>query len=170
MTYTEKDYEKHIEDKLKDSSYYSIINTEYNKELCLIPKDILNFIKNSQPKEFEKLSDQYGSDTEEKLLKNASNEIQSRGVIDVLRKGIKDRGAFFDLVYFEPNSGLNPDTRELYRKNIFTVIRQVKYSTQNNKSIDMVLFINGIPIVTIELKNSLTGQKTIHAIRQYIND
>ena len=132
MTYTEKDYEKHIENKLNDSQYHSLINTEYDKELCLVPKDILNFIKNSQPKEFEKLSDQYGSDTEEKFLNRLSNEINSRGIINVLRKGIKDRGASFDLVYFEPNSGLNPDTRELYRKNIFTVIRQVKYSTQNN--------------------------------------
>lgn len=170
MTYTEKDYEKHIETKLKDIQYISLNNTTYDKVLCLAPKDVLNFIKNSQPKSFEKLSDQYGSDTEEKLLNRLSNEINSRGVIDVLRKGIKDRGASFDLVYFEPNSGLNPETKELYQQNIFTVIRQVKYSTQNEKSIDMVLFVNGIPIVTIELKNSLTGQKTIHAIRQYIND
>ena len=118
MTYTETDYEKHIEEKLKDSQFFLFNNTTYDKKLCLVPNDILNFIKNSQPKSFEKLSDQYGSDTEEKLLKRLSNEINSRGVIDVLRKGIKDRGASFDLVYFEPNSGLNPETRELYQQNI----------------------------------------------------
>ena len=115
MTYTETDYEKHIESELINSQYQSSNNTEYDKELCLVPKDILNFIKNSQPKIFEKLTEQYGSDTEEKLLKKISSEIETRGVIDVLRKGIKDRGAVYDLVYFEPNSGLNPDTRELYR-------------------------------------------------------
>lgn len=170
MSYTEKDFEKHIEKELNNSNYISLDKKEFNKELCLIPKDLISFIKKTQPKVFEKLYEQYKEDTEKKLLKWISSEISSRGVVDVLRNGVKDRGSLFDLVFFEPNSGLNPDIEELYLNNIFTIIRQLNYSTQNNNSVDIVLFLNGIPLITIELKNSLTGQRSIHAIKQYIND
>ena len=91
---------------------------------------MINFIKNTQPKIYEDLIEQYKDDTG-KLLKWISSEISSRGVIDVLRKGIKDRGSFFDLAYYEPNSGLNPDIENLFNQNIFTLIRQLKYSSEN---------------------------------------
>lgn len=110
---------------------------------------------------------QYGPETEKKLLNRISSEIAKRGVIDVLRKGVKDRGCEFSLVYFQPKSGLNPDHQNLYKKNKFSVIRQLKYSLHNENSIDMGIFVNGIPIIMLELKNKLTGQTYFDAIKQW---
>ena len=113
----------------------------YDKNHCSIPKDLLGFIMDTQPKQYEKLETQYGPQTKEKLLKRISDEIEKRGLIDVLRRGVKDRGSNFRLVYFEPKSGLNPEHRELYTQNRFTVVRQLKFSQRNEKSIDMGLFV-----------------------------
>jgi len=84
-----------------------------------------------------------------------NDEISRRGVIDVLRNGFKDRGCSFSMVYFEPNSGLNLEHRELYLKHRRSLIRQLKYSLKNENSIVMALFLNGIPLLTMELKNQL---------------
>jgi len=167
---TEKKFEDHIEQSLNSSGYQSVSPLLYDKDLCLIPNVLSEFIQTSQPKTFEKLSLQYGDQTESKLIKRISSEIEKRGVIDVLRRGVKDRGSNFDLVYFEPKSGLNVDHQDLYKQNKFSVVRQLKYSNLNENSIDMGLFINGIPIVMLELKNSLTGQTVEHGIKQWMND
>ena len=167
---TEKKFEDHIEQSLNSSGYRSHSPLLYDKKLCLIPNVILDFIQQSQTKTYEKLTLQYGTQTESKLLNRISNEIERRGVIDVLRKGVKDRGCDFDLVYFEPKSGLNIEHQDLYKLNQFSVVRQLKYSTQNENSIDMGLFINGIPIVMMELKNSLTGQTVEHGVQQWKRD
>ncbi|KKL11552.1 hypothetical protein LCGC14_2544690, partial [marine sediment metagenome] len=169
---TEKRYEKHIEDYLvstddKGLKYHSIHYTEYDNILCLIPTEVIEFIKTTQETEYEKLTQQYGADADSKLQKRLSNELSSRGVIDVLRNGIKDRGASFSLIYFEPKSGLNLEHRAKYLQNRFSIVRQLHYSKDSEKSIDIVLFINGIPIISIELKNQLTGQTIKNADRQY---
>ena len=80
---------------------------------------------------------------------------------------MKDRGSAFKLTYFRPSSGMNPDHRRLYQTNRFTLIRQLKYSQKNENSVDMALFLNGLPLVTMELKNSLTGQVVTDAEKQY---
>ncbi len=167
MSYSEKNLEEHIERNLINGGFNSLLYTEYDRINCVIPFDLIEFIKDTQLKVYNKLVDQYGIDTDTKLILRLTNEISSRGVIDVLRKGIKDRGCHFSLIYFEPKSGLNPEHQELYKKNRFTSIRQLHYSTKNNNSLDMVLFINGIPIVTMELKNQLTGQTIIDSEKQY---
>ena len=94
-------------------------------------------------------------------------QIERRGVLDVLRKGVKDRGCNFNLTYFRPSSGMNPDHQRLHALNRFALVRQLKYSQQNEKSLDMALFLNGLPLVTMELKNSLTGQVVTDAEKQY---
>ena len=101
------------------------------------------------------------------MLKRLSAEIERRGALEVLRDGIKDSGVKFQLAYFRPASGLNEDTRLLYQANIFSVVRQLHYSTRNENSLDLVIFLNGIPIFTAELKNPLSGQNIEDAIRQY---
>ena len=106
----------------------------------------------------------------EQFLKRLAAEIERRGALDVLRNGIKDSGCKFRLAYFRPASGLNEETLRLYEANIFSVVRQLRYSTKNDKSLDLVLFLNGIPIFTAELKNPLTGQTVEDAIRQYKTD
>lgn len=170
QSYLEKDFEEHITEYLCDSGYKQLKPADYDKKLCLIPEEVLKFIQETQPKEYEKLYKQYQADTSNKLLQRLSSEIESKGALHVLRKGIKDRGSSFKLAFFKPASGMNPEHKELYNKNRFTVIRQLKYSLRNENSIDLVLFLNGIPIITSELKNSLTGQFVEQAIKQYKND
>ena len=169
-TYTETDFEDHIEGYLNQSGYQSLQSTDYDKSLCLIPNETLKFIQDTQPEEYQKLERQHGEDTPQKLTLRISNQIKSRGVLDVLRKGIKDRGCSFDLTYFQPSSGMNPTHKKLYNQNRFSLIRQLHYSQRNEKSLDMTLFLNGLPLVTMELKNSLTGQTVTDAEKQYRTD
>ncbi len=170
MIYTEKDFEDHIELKLVESGYKTHKIDSFRKDLCLISDDLIGFIKDTQPKEFKKLSNQYGIQTEGKLLKRISDEIEKRGLVEVIRKGVKDRGSNFRLAFFEPKSGLNPEHQELYKKNRFTIVRQLKYSMINENSVDMALFLNGIPFSVLELKNSSTGQFHSDAEKQFKED
>ena len=165
--YTEQNFEDHIEQHLTQSDYQSLQPTDYHKSRCLIPNETLQFIQDTQPEVYQRLERQYGADTPAKLLDRLSREIQRRGVLDVLRKGIKDRGCDFTLTYFRPSSGMNLDHHRLYDKNRFSLVRQLRYSEKNEKSLDMVLFLNGLPLVTMELKNSLTGQVVTDAEKQY---
>jgi len=166
----EKRFETYIEKSLNNQGYKSLSYTDYDRTLCLIPSEIIGFVKDSQPKEYENLELQYGSETDIKLCKRLTEEIKNRGLIDVLRIGIKDRGSNISLVYFEPNSGLNLEHKELYKKNRISLVRQVRYSVKNENSIDMVLFLNGIPLITMELKNQLTGQNYKNSELQYRKD
>ena len=166
-TYTETDFENHIESQLNQSGYLSLPQADYDKDFCLIPHEVLQFIQATQPKEYQRLRRQYGAETSQKLLRRISKVIANRGVLEVLRNGVKDRGTTLKLTYFCPSSGLNPDHREDYTENQFALIRQLKYSQRNEKSLDMVLFLNGLPLVTMELKNSLTGQVVTDAEKQY---
>ena len=169
-TYDEEDFEDHIEAHLNQSGYRTRRTVHYNKRLCLIHSETLRFIQETQPNEYQKLERQYGTETPAKLLDRVSKQIERRGVLDVLRNGVKDRGCHFNLTYFRPSSGMNPDHQELYDKNRFSLIRQLRYSQKNEKSVDMALFLNGLPLVTMELKNSLTGQTVIDAEKQYRTD
>ncbi len=171
MTYTERNFEEHIEKFFKSKSFNSYKSEEfYNKKFCLVPKDLFTFLEKTQTKKLDLLKKQYGDDFEEKFINYLYKEIDERGVIDVLRKGIKNSGQKIDLIYFEPNSGLNKDLEAKYKNNIFSIIRQLKFLEDTQHSIDIVLFVNGLPIITIELKNSLTGQSAIDAVKQYIED
>ena len=166
-TYQEEDFEDHIEAHLNRSGYHSRQPATYNRNLCLIPGETLRFIQETQLNEYQRLEIQYGRDTLTKLLNRVSKEIERRGVLDVLRKGVIDRGCRFNLTYFRPSSGMNPDRQKLYAQNRFSLVRQLKYSQKNEKSVDMALFLNGLPLVTMELKNSLTGQTVTDAEKQY---
>ena len=168
--YTEEDFEDHIEAHLNRSGYRSRQPATYNRNLCLIPGEMLRLIRDTQLEEYQRLERQYGEGTPVKLLNRVSKEIERRGVLDVLRKGVRDRGCYFDLTYFRPSSGMNPDRRRLYAQNRFSLVRQLKYSQRNEKSVDMALFLNGLPLVTMELKNSLTGQMVTDAEKQYRGD
>ena len=167
---TEKRFEAHIEASLIQQGYSTIASNEYDKTLCLIPNEVIGFLKRTQPKDWAKLETHYGSDAETKILKRINIEIANRGTINVLRTGIKDLNARFNLVYFEPKSGLNQEHLRLFKENQLSVVRQLFYSNKNKNSMDMVLFINGIPIITMELKNKLTNQNIIHSQNQYKRD
>ncbi len=170
QTYKEQDFEEHIEGHLLNSGYHKRQPEDYDKKLCLIPEEVLTFIQDSQPKEYKKLQKQYGADTTDKLCQRLAKEIANKGALPVLRKGIKDMGSKFRLAYFKPSSGMNPEHQKLYAKNRFSIVRQLKYSKKNENSLDITIFLNGIPIITTELKNSLTGQFVENAMKQYRQD
>jgi type I restriction enzyme R subunit len=147
-------------------------NSCYDKDLCLIPEDLIGFIKESQPKKYDALCDQYGANTDAKLVELVADNINKSKLktLQVLREKVKDRGQYLDLVYFKPSHSKTSEHLQGYLKNKLSIIRQLKYSKKNEKSIDIVLFVNGLPVVTMELKNALTGQYLHNAIKQYIED
>ncbi len=147
--------------------YHKRSPEDYDKVLCLLPRDALDFIYATQPKEWDKFKKQYGNEAKDKFLQRLAHEIQHRGTLDVLRKGIKANGCKFQLAYFRPASGLNEAVQRLYAGNIFSVVRQLKYSKKNENSLDLVLFLNGLPVITAELKNPLMGQTVQDAVKQY---
>jgi type I restriction enzyme, R subunit len=150
--------------------YLSHTPEDYDRDLCLLPSDAIDFVLATQPKEWAKLKQRYGDRVREQFLQRLTAEIKKRGALDVLRQGIRDSGCKFQLAYFRPASGLNEETQRLYAGNLFALVRQLRYSTKNENSLDLVLFLNGIPIFTSELKNPLTGQSVKDAIAQYKND
>lgn len=172
----ESHFEEHITKYLTKnivgefSEYTQQDTSVYDKDLCLIPSDLIAFIKDTQPKKYEALQVQYGGLVDEKIIYRVSQELSRKKTLHVLREKVTDRGQKLDLVYFKPNHDKSPEHQEWYDKNRLTIIRQLKYSNNNNNSIDLVLFVNGMPVVTIELKNALTGQYLLNAIKQYMED
>ena len=129
----EIEMENIIEDYLvKENDYINRKYTEYDKELCIDPDLVLKFIYATQPQEWEKLKQQHGVRVKEKFLKRLSNEIERRGTLEVLRKGIKDYGSHFDLFYARPASKMNKTYQKLFHANLWSVMRQVHFSTKNN--------------------------------------
>lgn len=167
---TEKRFEDHIENALIAQGYQTALPTDYDKPTCQLPEVLLAFIQATQPKMYEKLEMQFGTDTAGRLCKLIHVQIGKRGIVDVLRNGIETRGCAFDLVYFSPKSNLNPEHQELYAQNQLTVVRQLRYSSKDEKSIDLAIFLNGLPIITAELKNHFTGQSIVDAEKQYQQD
>lgn len=161
-------FEEYIEEQLVNlHKFRSRVASNYDKVLCMDTELVLEFIKTTQLKSFEKLTEQYGSEVDKEFLKRLDNEIDKRGLLDVMRSGITDRGVSFKLAFWKPENNLNKEAEYNYKNNIFSVIRQLKYSIKNEYSIDTVLFLNGLPIFTVELKNQLTNQTVWDAIQQY---
>ena len=151
--------------------YRKRLPEQYDRTMCLLPRDVIDFVLATQPREWEKLKQHHGASLTEQFLKRLAAEIERRGGLDVLRNGIKDSGCKFRLAYFRPASGLNEETRRLHAANLFSIVRQLHYSLKDDgKSLDLALFLNGIPIFTAELKNPLNGQSVEDAIRQYKSD
>jgi len=171
--YTEIRFEEWIEQSLMKNGYHrnfthsNEFSSLYDKELCSIGEEVLEFIKSTQKEEYDKLNSSMDVLTDTHILKTIDKTVKERGIIHTLRNGINTRGCGFQLVYFKPKSSLNPTHHELFSKNRFTVVRQLHYSKQNTNSIDMVIFINGIPIITMELKNQMSGQNITNSENQY---
>jgi len=147
-------------------------SADYDADLCLDPDVAVAFVQATQPREWAKLKKVYGNDARDRFVHRLAGEVERRGTLDVLRKGVKDRGAKIRLVYFRPASSLNPELQTRHQANLFTVVRQLEYSVkdeghQHCQSLDVALFLNGLPLFTAELKNPLTGQTYPDAVRQY---
>ena len=131
---------------------------DYDRALCLLPADVVDFLLATQPKEWKKLEQHHGADLKPRFLGRLSREMARRGALDVLRNGVKDSGCKFRLAYFRPASGLNEELQRLHAANLFAVVRQLRFSGHDEQSLDLALFLNGIPIFTAELKNPSTAR------------
>ncbi|AEE92345.1 putative type I restriction-modification system (HsdR) [Tepidanaerobacter acetatoxydans Re1] len=167
---SEKGFEEYIEEHLLNSGYIKGNPADYNREFALDAKILFEFLEDTQPKKMDKLKEIYKDQHRFKILSRLNRELNNRGMIDVLRHGIKDYGVYLDLAYFQPASKLNEEIVRLYEKNRISVTRQVRYSTKSENSIDMLICVNGLPAVVLELKNPFTGQTYEDAIMQYKQD
>ena len=165
-------FEEHIEYFLTQEAkeYKTVSNKDYDHDLCLIPDEVISFVKKTQSKQYEALQKQYGSNVDTKIVENLAKNIAKNNTIDVLRNGINDRGQRLYFTFFKPSNNKTPEHEQWYNDNSLSLVRQLFYSKKNKNSIDIVLFINGIPVVTIELKNALTNQNHHNAIKQYMQD
>jgi type I restriction enzyme R subunit len=168
---TEQTFEEAIESNLLEYGGYSKGNSiDFDAQLGLFPSGIINFLKQSQPKSWEKIANIHTEEVEKKVIQRLVKEIDLRGVLDVIRKGFTDYGVKFQMAYFKPESTLNPEALELYNTNHLTVTRQLFYERVGRNSLDMTLSLNGLPIATIELKNQFSGQSVENAKKQYVYD
>ncbi|MFB9148973.1 type I restriction endonuclease subunit R [Roseovarius ramblicola] len=133
---------------------------------------LFRFLRTTQPEAWQTLEDHYSAQAEAEVLKRLDKALKDNPTHVVLRDGIKlVPNIRFALCFFKPASNLNPDLTRLYEANILSVMRQVHYSAKDpKKSIDIVTFVNGIPVATLEVKNLLTGQNVRHAEKQYRQD
>ena len=143
---------------------------DYDREHCLDLVQLSAFLQQTQPETAGLLSLEEDSPTRRKFLARVQGEINKRGTIDLLRKGLKHQSHRLDLFYGTPSAD-NVAARQLYRQNRFSVTRQLHYSGDNAQlALDLCLFINGLPVATFELKNSLTKQTVSDAVEQYKRD
>lgn len=169
---------KHTEDRLEDAIEYQFIDkdcyqkgvsADYEPERALEPARVIAFIEKTQSKIWQTLKGIHGDDTEKVVLDDLCKTLETQGMLNVLRYGFKSYGKKLKVAYFAPSTQLNADTLDLYKANALSVTRQLYFSDKDKKSLDIVLFLNGLPIVTIELKNSLSGQTVEKAKTQYKN-
>ena len=166
--YTEKRFEQDIEFFLTTQGGYIKGNPKaFNRELALDVDTFVSFIKTSQPKVWERYVKIYGADSEKQVVERFCREVKMVGLLRVHRQGFTDRGIKFRAVFWKPETSINENTVQQYASNVLHCTRQLHYSLMNQNSIDIVLFVNGIPVVSMELKCQFTGQSTANAIQQY---
>lgn len=164
----EKRFEQDIEEYLiTEGGYEKGDPRKFDRKLALDTETFLKFIKISQPKQWERYEKIYGTASEKQVVERFCREVKMVGLLQVLRQGFTDRGVKFRAVYWKPETSINTTTQEQFAANILHCTRQLHYSLSNENSIDIVLFVNGIPVVSMELKCQFTGQSTANAIEQY---
>ncbi|QGQ97548.1 type I restriction endonuclease subunit R [Paenibacillus psychroresistens] len=165
----ERSFQSLIKDYLiAENGYIESLNIGYDQKLALDVDQLFSFLETSQYQQMNKLKEIYKTNYTSKVLNNLERELRTRGSIDVLKHGIKDYGVKLNLAYFKSPTDFNPDQAKLYQKNILSVTEELIYN--EDKRIDLVIFLNGVPIITIELKNAFTGQTYKNAITQYKQD
>ncbi len=148
--------------------YIARKSDDFNLSYVLDKALLEQFIRESQPDVWKKLEKEFPSNTIEAVANEFSKLRDKRGILNLIREGFVLQGASIKFIAFKPSSGLNPEHLRKYEANRFSIIRQVHYSSAwPDKSLDLVIGINGIPIITLELKNEFTGQNVTHAVEQY---
>ena len=149
--------------------YEQGVSADYSKDYALDTARVKRFLLSTQKKKVDNTACFASEISERKFFTELAKQLANRGVTDVLRKGFRYISELFDMYYPLP-SELNPTAQELYKKNIFCVTRQLFYSKENQNSIDVMISLNGLPLMTLELKNHYTGQTIENAVRQYQTD
>jgi type I restriction enzyme, R subunit len=174
--HTERAFETAIEAGLVGAGGYAKrVSGDFDEGLALFPEDVTGFLRESQPAKWEVLEALLGAKTGATVLDGLAKELDIKGSLHVLRHGFKCYGKTFRLAYFRPNTRMNPQAAESYAKNRLTITRQLGFTSVMKKPdgsnrrclIDVTLAVNGIPVVSAELKNPLTGERAADAVRQY---
>jgi len=160
-------FETAIEKHLLDNGYVTILPDGFDRERAIFPKIVLDFIRETQRKEWDKLEALHGDKTGEQILGDLCKWMDNNGSLATFRHGFKCYGRTLRVAFFKAAHELNPELEKLYKDNRVGITRQLHFSPRSESSIDVTLSLNGIPVATAELKNPMTGQTVNNAIEQY---
>lgn len=149
----------------KGAGYVRGRTQDFNAEYALDEEKLWEFLEKTQSEELGKLH--YKPDWKKQIIERLHRKLRKDGILSLLKRGLDVDNAHLDLLYRLPYNDLNPDVTAKFESNVFSITRQVYFSETTNESVDLVLFINGLPVVTIELKNQWTGQTVNQAKKQY---
>lgn len=168
----EKEFEELIEMSLLSSGYEKGSSSEFDLQNNLFLDDLFRFLENTQKEKIDEFKLNRGNNWKKEFINGLNSDIDRRGLIDVLRNGYEDcmMNGKFELFFNKPNTTDNKSDYEKYTQNIFKVTRQLKYSSKHNNTLDMVISLNGFPVIAMELKNQFTGQNVFNAINQFRKD
>jgi type I restriction enzyme R subunit len=167
---SEAAFETAIEAVLLADGFSKLPSVGFDRERAIFPGEALAFIRETQAKTWEKLEALHGAETAERVLQALCKWLDTHGALTTLRHGFKCFGKTLRIAFFSPAHGLNPELAARYQANRLGLTRQLYFSPKNEKSLDVVLSVNGIPVATLELKNPLSGQSAANAIHQYRHD
>jgi type I restriction enzyme R subunit len=171
MTRTnEAAFESVIEAHLLANGYTPVGRDTFDRDRAIFPAEVLGFIRETQPSEWAKLEALHGERTGEQILADLCKWMDANGALATLRHGFKCYGRTLHVAYFKAAHELNPELEVRYAANRLGLTRQLRFSPRSEKSLDVTLSLNGVPVATLELKNPLTGQTLEDARRQYKED
>lgn len=168
--HSEEAFETVIEAYLLENGYRSVPREEFDREQAIFPEAVLEFIRETQPSEWGKLEALHGAKTGEQVLADLCKWMDANGSLATLRHGFKCYGRTLRVAYFKAAHELNRELEARYAANRLGLTRQLRFSPRSEKSLDVTLSLNGLPVATIELKNPLTGQTVDDALWQYRHD
>ncbi|MCP1509203.1 type I restriction enzyme R subunit [Pseudomonas marginalis] len=167
---SETAFESAIEAVLLGDGYTRVDAKGFDRQHAIFPDEALAFIRATQSKVWEKLEVIHCERTGARVLESLCKWLDTHGTLATLRHGFKCFGKTLRIAFFRPAHGLNPELEARYQANRLGLTRQLRFSPRSEKSLDVVLSVNGIPVVTLELKNPLSGQTVANAIHQYRHD
>lgn len=168
--HSETAFETVIEAHLLQAGYEPVAAKGFDRERAIFPGEVLAFIRETQSKEWAKLEALHGDKTGEQILGDLCKWMDQNGSLATLRHGFKCYGRTLHVAFFKAAHELNPELEARYAANRLGLTRQLHFSLRSEKSLDVTLSLNGVPVATVELKNPLTGQRVEHARRQYKQD
>ena len=167
---SETAFETVIETHLLAHGYVTVSPAGFDRARAIFPQMVLAFIRDTQPKEWARLEALHGDQTGEQILTDLCKWLDANGSLATLRHGFKCYGRTLRVAFFKAAHELNPELEARYAANRLGITRQLHFSPRAEKSLDVTLSLNGIPVATAELKNPLTGQTVEHARKQYQQD